>query len=100
MSDPFVLDNWMSRFLTEHSSDLSERQMPVKQPEAGTERTNTHHTSAEVESTIENPEMPGASQAIDHMEISSGVQGLSDLLHDEQVTSEALVNHAIDWLLE
>jgi hypothetical protein len=34
------------------------------------------------------------------MEISSGVQGLSDLLHDEQVTSEALVNHAIDWLLE
>jgi hypothetical protein len=34
------------------------------------------------------------------MELGSGVQGLSDLLHDEQVASEALVNHAIDWLLE
>lgn len=100
MSDPFVLDNWMARFLTEHSSDLSERQIPGIQPEAGTERTAIRHTSADMDSTAENPEMSGPAQTIDRMELGSGVQGLSDLLHDEQVTSEALVNHAIDWLLE
>ncbi|KAJ6032846.1 uncharacterized protein N7446_008860 [Penicillium canescens] len=100
ISDPFVLDNWMSRFLTEHSSDLSERQMPATQPEAGTEHITTRHTSADIDSTADNLKIPGPSHIIDHMELSSGVQGLSDLLHDEQVTSEALVNHAIDWLLE
>lgn len=90
----------MSRFLTEHSSDLSERQMPATQPEAGTEHITTRRTSADIDYTAENPENPGSSHTVDHMELGSGVQGLSDLLHDEQVTSEALVNHAIDWLLE
>jgi hypothetical protein len=92
----------MSRFLTEHSSDLSERQMPATQPDAGTEHITTRHTSADIDSTADNPKIPGPgpSQTIDHMELGSGAQSLSDLLHDEQVTSEALVNHAIDWLLE
>ncbi|KAJ5313056.1 hypothetical protein N7508_003886 [Penicillium antarcticum] len=100
ISDPFVLDNWMSRFLTEHSSDLSERQMPIMQPEEVIEQNITRHKSADIDFTAEHPELTGAPQAIDNLEIGSEVQGLSDLLHDENVTSEALVNHAIDWLLE
>ncbi|KAJ5757232.1 uncharacterized protein N7511_007414 [Penicillium nucicola] len=100
ISDPFVLDNWMSRFLTEHSSDLSERQMPKMPPDAGKERTITRHASVVIEHTAEYPQMPGTSQTMDYIQLGPGVPGLSDLLHDEKVTSEALVNHAIDWLLD
>ena len=97
MSDPFVLDNWMVRFLTEHSSDLSERQMPgVQSPDGSTLATNTGARDA----YLHNKDLPGPAQANHSMQIGAGAHGLSDLLHDQQVTSKALVNHAIDWLLE
>lgn len=79
MSDSFVLDNWMVRFLMEHSSNLSERQMPGLQSP---------------EDSIDKKGLPSA-----HMEVA-GTYGLLDLLQDQEVTSTALVNHAIDWLLE
>lgn len=84
MAESFVLDNWMVRFLTEHSSDLSERQMPKLQLSGGSKLGTTD---------LAGPEAGDA-------QIGAGIHGLSDLLQDQQVTSTALVNHAIDWLLE
>lgn len=81
----------MARFLTEHSSYLSERQTATFQPSAlGPESTTARSVCAE----------PHVSDPSNHVETGSEVNGLSDLLHDQQVTSEGLVSHAIDWLLE
>lgn len=85
MSDSFVLDNWMVRFLTEHSSNLAERQMP---------RSKSSGLAAV------GLDSPGSFEASYSVETGAGAHGLSDLLQDQQVTSTALVNHAIDWLLE
>lgn len=84
MAESFVLDNWMVRFLTEHSSNLSERQMPKLQLSGSSKIGLTDLSGSE------------ASDA----QTGAGIHGLSDLLQDQQVTSTALVNHAIDWLLE
>jgi hypothetical protein len=96
MSDPFVLDNWMIRLLIEHSSDLSERQMPKsKSAESSTVGTsNAGHTNAQ------GKDLPGSAQANYSTQIGAEAHGLSDLLQDQEVTCKALVNHAIDWLLE
>ncbi|CAG7944798.1 unnamed protein product [Penicillium olsonii] len=85
MSDSFVLDNWMVRFLTEHSSNLSERQMPSSHPSGRT--------------TISS-DLPESFETSHSAQTVTGVHGLSSLLQDPQVTSSALVNHAIDWLLD
>ncbi|CAG8086294.1 unnamed protein product [Penicillium salamii] len=85
MSDSFVLDNWMVRFLTEHSSNLAERQMPRSK--------SSGHAAVGLDSL-------GSFEASYSVETGAGAHGLSDLLQDQQVTSTALVNHAIDWLLE
>lgn len=77
----------MARFLTEHSSYLSERQAATFQPSGlGPESTTARSVSAE--------------SHVSDVETGPGVNDLSDLLYDQQVTSEGLVNHAIDWLLE
>ena len=79
-----MLDNWMVRFLTEHSSNLSERQMPKLQLSGSSKIGLTELSGPEASDT----------------QTGTGIHGLSDLLQDQQVTSTALVNHAIDWLLE
>ncbi|KAJ5340048.1 hypothetical protein N7452_006776 [Penicillium brevicompactum] len=84
MAESFVLDNWMVRFLTEHSSNLSERQMPKLQLSRSSKIGLTELSGPEASDT----------------QTGTGIHGLSDLLQDQQVTSTALVNHAIDWLLE
>ncbi|CAI7593416.1 unnamed protein product [Penicillium palitans] len=91
ISDPFALDNWMARFLTEHSSYLSERQTATFQP-SGLAPESTTARSVCAESHVSDP--------ANHVDTGSEVNDLSDLLYDQQVTSEGLVNHAIDWLLE
>ncbi|KAJ5372717.1 hypothetical protein N7517_004723 [Penicillium concentricum] len=91
ISDPFVLDNWMARFLTEHSSSLSERQTSSNQP-SGLGPENITASNINVE--------PPAHDPVNNSETGCDVDNLSSLLHDQQVSSEALVNHAIDWLLD
>ncbi|KAJ5510231.1 hypothetical protein N7453_002334 [Penicillium expansum] len=91
ISDPFLLDNWMARFLTEHSSYLSERQISTLQPSGlDPESTNTLGISVENSTPV----------FVNNKESDSEMGDLSNLLHDQQVTNDALVNHAIDWLLE
>lgn len=81
----------MARFLTEHSSYLSERQTATFQP-SGLAPESTTARSVCAESHVSDP--------ANHVDTGSEVNDLSDLLYDQQVTSEGLVNHAIDWLLE
>ncbi|KAJ5944658.1 hypothetical protein N7516_004826 [Penicillium verrucosum] len=91
VSDPFVLDNWMARFVTEHTSYPSERQTSAVQPcDPGLESTTARSMCAELHTY----------DPANNVQTSSEVDHLSHLLDDEQVTSEALVNHALDWLLE
>ncbi|KAL4874357.1 hypothetical protein BJY04DRAFT_212139 [Aspergillus karnatakaensis] len=105
-SDPFVLDNWMARFLTEHSSLLSERQpVPVQSTEPGVatapgfkprsgNATPAPHPSIEFLTTETGSGESTAAEAPNHFE------DLSRLLHDEDITGEALVNTALSWLLD
>ncbi|KAL4798491.1 hypothetical protein BDV19DRAFT_377018 [Aspergillus venezuelensis] len=107
ISDPFVLDNWMARFLTEHSSLLSERQLgPVQATEPGTpvaseRKTGSGNATPAVLPTIEfltsqrsindtNPVVDGPVQSND----------ISRLLHDQEITGEALIDSALSWLLD
>ncbi|CAG7985062.1 unnamed protein product [Penicillium nalgiovense] len=90
-SDPFVLDNWMARFVTEHTSYPSERQNSASKPsDPGLQNTTARSIYAELY----------ASDHPDNAKTGSDVDDLSHLLYDQQVTTEALVNHALDWLLE
>ena len=77
----------MARFLTEHSSYLSRRQIATFQP-SGLGPGSTTARSLYAESHLSD------------VETGSEANDLSDLLYDQRVTSEGLVNNAIDWLLE
>lgn len=109
MSDAFVLDNWMARFLTEHSSALSERRDISADPSPlGVDEPLSHQPAP-------NDGMPSGSSSDSQMEIggSSGSTGtkptmdpavdyndLSQLLDDRGMSGEAIVNSALNWLLD
>jgi hypothetical protein len=109
MSDAFVLDNWMARFLTEHSSALSERRDISANPSPlGVDEPLSHQPGP-------NDGMPSGSSSDSQMEIcaSSGSTGtkprmdpaadyndLSQLLDDRGMSGEAIVNSALNWLLD
>ncbi|KAL5344027.1 hypothetical protein BJX70DRAFT_352417 [Aspergillus crustosus] len=105
ISDPFVLDNWMARFLTEHSSLLSERQPVSTQPTdlnapvAPRKATSANATPAPLPSieflTSDSGTAPGITA-----EEPTQFDDLSRLLHDQDMTGEALVNSALSWLLD
>jgi NADH dehydrogenase len=109
MSDPFVLDNWMARFLTEHSSPLAERQpVPSRSLESGAviapaERRSgsSSATPASLPSieflTNHETELDGAIHIGEELAQSDD---LARLLHDQEITGEALVNSALSWLLD
>ena len=92
MSEPFALDNWMARFITEHSSIPSEQKkstLPSLEPvlsdvQALPGGLNGNATAPTDETASHGPEW--------------GI--LSTLLSDRSLTSEAVVNNALDWLLE
>ena len=81
----------MARFVTEHTSYPSERQNPAAKPSDPSLESNTVPSlCAELHASG-----PG-----NNAKTGSDVDGLSHLVYDQQVTSETLVNHALDWLLE
>ena len=91
MSEPFALDNWMARFITEHSSIPSEQKKstlpslePVLSDMQALPGLNGNATAPTDETTSHGPEW----------------DILSTLLSDRSLTSEAVVNNALDWLLE
>ena len=95
MSDPFALDNWMARFITEHSSIPPEQKkatLPSLEPvlsdmqalPGGLNSSGGNATGSTDETASHGPER--------------GI--LSTLLSDRSLTSEAVVNNALDWLLE
>lgn len=94
ISDPFALDNWMARFITEHSS------IPPEQ------KKSTLPSLEPVLSDIQ--ALPGGLNGRDGKTGSTDETAshgpewgiLSTLLSDRSLTSEAVVNNALDWLLE
>ncbi|GMF78644.1 unnamed protein product [Aspergillus oryzae] len=108
MSDPFALDNWMARFLTEHSSCLAERQTHDSLSSSfGVERISTQSAEYNAElsgiaqsSGILNTPNPGALEGSQLKEPENAWDGLSYLMNDQSITNEALADNAIDWLLK
>lgn len=112
MSDAFVLDNWMARFLTEHSSALSERRdirpnpssIIVDEPSSysaghndGMRPRGSHNTQMESGAGSGNAGNAGTKTAIDPaMEFND----LSQLLGERGMSGEAIVNSALNWLLD
>jgi NADH dehydrogenase len=109
MSDAFVLDNWMARFLTEHSSALSERRDNSAHPPAvGVDEPSSYQSGF-------NDGVPSGSNSDSQMETAgnSGVistrvttdqamefNDLSQLLDNQDMSGEAIVNSALNWLLD
>ncbi|EAW06430.1 putative C6 transcription factor [Aspergillus clavatus NRRL 1] len=105
MCDPFASDNWLARFVIEHTAILAERQTPGQQPlNNSVPRTSQYNTgdesgilgltgSLKSDSTLLIPPSYARGPAQE-----SGK--LSTLLDDHSLTSEALVNNALNWLLE
>ncbi|KAL4954715.1 hypothetical protein BDW69DRAFT_162660 [Aspergillus filifer] len=107
ISDPFVLDNWMARFLTEHSSLLSERQLvPVQAtepetPVASERKTGSGHATPAVLPTIEFlTSQQSKNDANTVVDGSVQPNNISRLLHDQEITGEALIDSALSWLLD
>lgn len=109
MSDPFVLDNWMARFLTEHSSALSERQMTgVHLPSFDVATPNLYpigSTDEIMSSDTSNAQNLGAAglEAVGtkgDVETRSEYNDLSRLLEDQGMSGEAIVDSALSWLLD
>lgn len=109
MSDAFVLDNWMARFLTEHSSALSERRDNSAQPPVvGVEEQSSYQyglndgvppggSSDPQMETAGNSKVIGMKPTMDPaMEFND----LSQLLDDRGMSGEAIVNSALNWLLD
>lgn len=91
MSDPFALDNWMARFITEHNSIPNQRKQ---------------NTLPSLEPILPDsdpappPHLNG--NGLTNEAASHGAEWgvLSTLLSDRSLTSDAVVNNALDWLLE
>ncbi|KAL4972417.1 hypothetical protein BDW66DRAFT_162904 [Aspergillus desertorum] len=106
ISDPFILDNWMARFLTEHSSLLSERQLSQSaEPEVPT--ANGPKTSSGTSTPAMLPTIEFLTTYVDGNNESSITEDeltqwsdLSRLLHNQEMTGEALVDSALSWLLD
>ncbi|KAL4908630.1 hypothetical protein BDW74DRAFT_188540 [Aspergillus multicolor] len=102
MADPFVLDNWMVRFLMEHSSLLSERQLAQtadpEAPVATCSRTVSGTATPAMMPTIEF--LTTYTDGDSSSEELSQWSDLSQLLHDQGITGEALVDSALSWLLD
>lgn len=92
MSDPFALDNWMARFLTEHASIP-----PVRKQSALPSLEPVLDSTAQGVSGLNGHSLTGTDETG-----STGTEWgvLSTLLSDRSMTSEAVVNNALDWLLE
>lgn len=107
MSNPFIPDHWLARFVIEHTAILAERQTPGPQP-SSLPRPSQYNTSDEsgilgltgslkTESALLIPPSHARASGSDR---ESGNGKLSALLNDHSLTSEALVNNALNWLLE
>ncbi|KAL4926360.1 putative C6 transcription factor [Aspergillus undulatus] len=108
MSDPFVLDNWMARFLTEHSSLLSERpQAPAQSTVPGTpvaagRKNGPGNATPALLPTIEflTSQQGAGNDTSGAPEEFAQSNDLSRLLHDQDITEEALIDSALSWLLD
>ncbi|KAF7592748.1 hypothetical protein BBP40_012506 [Aspergillus hancockii] len=107
LSDPFVIDNWMARFLTEHSSTLAERQSLPEPSGVGagwasmhpTDNSEKLHDIGSNVNTVHSSEPPTLEEP---QARESGVawEDLSYLLNDQNMNSKTLANNALDWLLK
>lgn len=98
MSDPFTLDNWMSRFVMEHSSIPSARKLSTL---PSLEPVLPDSDMAQVPLTLNGHSRGLSTESTDETASPSTHWGvLSTLLNDRSMTSDAVVNNALDWLLE
>ncbi|KAE8151848.1 hypothetical protein BDV25DRAFT_152054 [Aspergillus avenaceus] len=106
MSDPFVFDNWMARFLTEHSSLLAERQLFVSNTgDIGAELQNMRHTDdsrgpqdATFNPGDEDTSVPTVPATAELKGLIAARDDLSSLVHDKNINNEDLANDVLEWL--
>ena len=84
MTDPFILDNWMLKFLTEQSAVLNSERWSAK----GEESSIGHDI---VGARISEPNTS---------EANGTLRTLSALISDKSLSNDALVENALSWLLD
>ena len=84
MTDPFVLDNWMLKFLIEQSAVLD------------TERWSSQSGQETSAYEVSNPEMGDLTPS--NTMVASG--SLSALVSDRNLSNDALIENALSWLLD
>jgi hypothetical protein len=105
ISNPFALDNWMARFLTEPTSIIAEREdmmfaIPsMGQPEISTLLQSTQDTSG-VAITTDTTDPLGEWSLSTVPGFDSDSSMFSSLLNDRDLTTEDLVKNSLEWLLE
>lgn len=108
MSDPFVLDNWMARFITEHTSILDDRVDAGKStndihPErnsttASISSTSAHGTRLSHQINVTETATLPLSRRVSSAASNRNKSDLQDLLNDANTSHETLVDNAFEWL--
>ncbi|KFZ07716.1 hypothetical protein V502_09822 [Pseudogymnoascus sp. VKM F-4520 (FW-2644)] len=107
VSDSFVLDNWMLRFLMEHTANLGPDSRPVPQTQDpplpyDLEVLPFPNPSDAVQ--ISDQPVIGAGTVVSELEPENlsglATSSLSTLLQDKSMSNEAVVDNALHWLLD
>ncbi|CEJ56715.1 hypothetical protein PMG11_02914 [Penicillium brasilianum] len=105
ISNPFALDNWMARFLTEPTSIIAEREdtqiaiPPADQPQISTLSQSTKDASG-IAITTDTADLSSEWSLNTVPGFDSDSNMFSLLLNDRDLTTEDLVNNSLEWLLE
>lgn len=96
-SRPFVLDNWMLRFLMEHTTVLADRQTDVQQPHSRPLSPIIDQSNVTGRFTVQEQSQQNLEE---HDDASPPWQTLNNLLNETNTTNDDLVDNALEWLLE
>lgn len=110
MSDSFVLDNWMLKFLMEHTAKFEPSNRPIPEPRSiprptapylsdGSPVLLTPFGSAPMDSLPYDTFAPTGSQ-VDGLGDGPITGSLGALLHEQNLSNEAVVENALSWLLD
>lgn len=81
MANSYVLDNWMMRFLAQHTTSI--------EPKVHLETTDSLNVSGDRHTVVRAPAKTQPDQA-----------RLASLLHDKNLSNDVVVESALSWLLE
>ncbi|OBT73455.1 hypothetical protein VF21_07254 [Pseudogymnoascus sp. 05NY08] len=103
VSDSFVLDNWMLKFLMEHTANLGPDSHPIPQTQDPPLPFDLDAVPFDPVQICDHP-VVGAGAGISELEPENlsglATSSLSTLLQDKSMSNEAVVDNALHWLLD